>query len=75
MGISSAKDNLCESLIHGYDGLELGLPDHLDVSQTDMDYYNEIKAILHVHDFELFCILQMLLMHVFEKKDKLIMAE
>ena len=30
----------------GYDGLELGLPDHLDVRQTDPAYYKGIKDLL-----------------------------
>ena len=41
---------------NGYDGLELGLPDHLDVSQTDSTYYDEIKSLLSKHDLKLFTI-------------------
>lgn len=31
----------------GYDGLELGLPDHLDVRQTDPEYFKSIKDLLN----------------------------
>ncbi len=34
----------------GYDGLELGLPDHLDVRQTDPEYHAGIKNLLEKHD-------------------------
>lgn len=37
----------------GYDGLELGLPDHLDVRQTDPEYYKGIKDLLDRHGLEL----------------------
>lgn len=37
----------------GYEGLELGLPDHLDVRQTDMSYYNGIKDLLKKYNLEL----------------------
>lgn len=37
----------------GYDGLELGLPDHLDVRQTDATYYEGIKDLLAKHDLQL----------------------
>ncbi len=37
----------------GYDGLELGLPDHLDVTQTDPEYYAGIKALLAKYDLQL----------------------
>lgn len=37
----------------GYDGLELGLPDHLDVRQTDPAYYQGIKDLLSKYDMEL----------------------
>jgi len=40
----------------GYDGLELGLPAHLDVRHTDIAYYNEIKALLAQYDLKLFAI-------------------
>lgn len=40
----------------GYDGLELGLPDHLDVSQTDTNYYHQIKSLLQKYDLKLFTI-------------------
>lgn len=37
----------------GYDGVELGLPDHLDVRQTDPAYYQGIKDLLAAYDLEL----------------------
>lgn len=37
----------------GYDGLELGLPDHLDVRQTDPEYHAGIKNLLEKHDLQL----------------------
>lgn len=37
----------------GYDGIEIGLPDHLDVQQKDTVYYNEIKALLKKYDMQL----------------------
>jgi sugar phosphate isomerase/epimerase len=40
----------------GYDGLELGLPAHVDVRRTDIAYYEEIKALLAQYDLKLFTI-------------------
>jgi sugar phosphate isomerase/epimerase len=40
----------------GYDGLELGLPAHLDVRRTDQAYYDGIKSLLAEHDLKLFAI-------------------
>ncbi len=40
----------------GYDGLELGLPAHLDVRQTDSDYYKGIKDLLSRYNLKLFAI-------------------
>lgn len=40
----------------GYDGIELGLPDHLDVRQTDPSYYQGIKDLLAKYDMQLFTI-------------------
>jgi len=40
----------------GYDGLELGLPAHVDVRQTDIAYYDGIKALLAQYDLKLFTI-------------------
>lgn len=37
----------------GYDGLELGLPDHLDVRQTSPEYYESIRELLEKHGLEL----------------------
>ena len=40
----------------GYDGLELGLPTHLDVRRTDIAYYDEIRTLLAQYDLKLFTI-------------------
>lgn len=40
----------------GYDGLELGLPAHLDVRSTDPAYYAGIKNLLDTYGLKLFCI-------------------
>ncbi len=40
----------------GYDGLEIGLPDHLDVRQTDPAYYRGIKDLLGRYDMQLYTI-------------------
>lgn len=40
----------------GYDGLELGLPDHLDVRREDPEYYQDIKALLDRYGMRLFTI-------------------
>ena len=40
----------------GYDGLELGLPAHVDVRNTDTAYYDGIKALLAQYDLKLFAI-------------------
>ncbi|MDH6356691.1 sugar phosphate isomerase/epimerase family protein [Parabacteroides sp. PF5-9] len=37
----------------GYDGIEIGLPDHLDVRQTDPTYYQGIKTLLANHGMQL----------------------
>jgi len=37
----------------GYDGIEIGLPDHLDVRQTDPAYYKGIKDLLAKYGMEL----------------------
>lgn len=47
-------ETVCEKAkTFGYDGLELGLPDHLDVQQTDPAYYQGIKDLLAKHDLQL----------------------
>ncbi len=33
--------------------MEIGLPDHLDVTQTDPEYYAGIKALLAKYDLQL----------------------
>lgn len=37
----------------GYDGLELGLPDHLDIHSKDPAYLSKIKALLEKHGLQL----------------------
>jgi sugar phosphate isomerase/epimerase len=47
-------ETICEKAkSFGYDGLELGLPNHVDVRHTDEDYYRGIKATLTAHGLEL----------------------
>lgn len=40
----------------GYDGLELGIPNHIDVRRTDEAYYQEIKSLLAKYDLQLYTI-------------------
>jgi Sugar phosphate isomerases/epimerases len=40
----------------GYDGVELGLPAHLDVHQTDPAYYQGIKDLLAKYNLKLFAL-------------------
>lgn len=40
----------------GYDGLELGVPVHVDVRQTDPAYYKSIKDLLKKYDLSLYTI-------------------
>lgn len=40
----------------GFDGVELGLPAHLDVWETDPAYYDGIRAILEKYGMKLFCL-------------------
>ena len=50
-------ETVCEKArAMGFDGLELGLPTHLDVRQTDPAYYEGIKSLLARYDLKLFCI-------------------
>lgn len=37
----------------GYDGIEIGLPDHLDVRRTESSYYEEIKSLLNNYGMQL----------------------
>lgn len=47
-------ENVCaKAKEFGYDGLELGLPDHLDVRQTDPEYYKGIRGILEKYGLQL----------------------
>lgn len=50
-------ETVCEKAkSFGYDGLELGLPAHLDVRSTDPAYYAGIKNLLDRYGLKLFCI-------------------
>ncbi len=50
-------ENVCaKAKEFGYDGLELGLPDHVDVRQTDPEYYKGIKDLLGKYDLQLHAI-------------------
>ncbi|MDR1372501.1 MAG: sugar phosphate isomerase/epimerase [Dysgonamonadaceae bacterium] len=40
----------------GYDGLELGIPNHVDVRQTNPAYYQKIKDTLKKYDLSLYTI-------------------
>ena len=40
----------------GYDGVELGLPNHVDVRQTDPAYYQGIRDLLAKYDLKLYTI-------------------
>ncbi len=47
-------ETVCEKAkSFGYDGLELGLPAHLDVRQTDPAYYQSIKDLLNKYGLSL----------------------
>ena len=50
-------ETVCEKAkAFGYDGLELGLPNHVDVRQTDESYYLGIKELLAKYDLQLYTI-------------------
>jgi len=50
-------ETICEKAkSFGYDGLELGLPAHVDVRRTDEAYYAGIKKLLEKYDMQLFTI-------------------
>ena len=50
-------ETVCEKAkAFGYDGLELGLPNHVDVRQTDTSYYQGIKNLLAKYDLKLYTI-------------------
>lgn len=50
-------ETVCEKAkFFGYEGLELGIPNHLDVRRTDKEYYDGIKALLNKYELKLFCI-------------------
>ncbi|MDD3788752.1 MAG: sugar phosphate isomerase/epimerase, partial [Petrimonas sp.] len=47
-------ENVCQKAKEfGYDGLELGLPDHLDVRRTDPEYYQGIRDLLAGYGLQL----------------------
>lgn len=37
----------------GYDGIELGLPDHLDIHNQDPNYLDQIRELIHQHGLQL----------------------
>lgn len=50
-------ETVCEKAkAFGYEGIELGLPDHLDVTRTDTSYYESIKALLNKYGLKLYAI-------------------
>jgi len=55
-GDLSLKEVCEKARSFGYDGLELGLPAHVDVRRTDIAYYDGIKALLAQYDLKLFAI-------------------
>jgi sugar phosphate isomerase/epimerase len=47
-------ETVCEKAkAFGYDGIEIGLPDHLDVRQTDPTYYKGIKDLMARYGMQL----------------------
>ena len=48
-------NSLSKAKEFGYDGVELGLPDHVDVRRTDTAYYQGIKDLLKRYDLRLLC--------------------
>lgn len=47
-------ETVCEKAkAFGYDGLELGIPNHIDVRRTDEAYYRGIKDLLAKYDLQL----------------------
>ena len=55
-GDLSLEDVCKKAKEFGYDGIEIGLPDHLDVRQTDPAYYLGIKDLLARYDMQLYAI-------------------
>jgi sugar phosphate isomerase/epimerase len=55
-GDLSLKEVCEKAKSFGYDGLELGLPAHVDVRHTDKAYYAGIKALLAQYDLKLYAI-------------------
>ncbi|MDR1781079.1 MAG: sugar phosphate isomerase/epimerase [Tannerella sp.] len=50
-------DTVCrKAKSFGYDGIELGVPAHVDTNETNPEYYRNIKAVLEKHDLKLFSI-------------------
>jgi sugar phosphate isomerase/epimerase len=50
-------ETICEKAkSFGYEGLELGIPSHLDVRNTDPAYYQGIKDLLKKYDLSLYAI-------------------
>ena len=55
-GDLSLEDICRKAKSWGYDGLELGIPNHVDVRQTDPAYYQNILDTLKKYDLSLFTI-------------------
>ena len=55
-GDLSLKEVCEKAKSFGYDGLELGMPAHVDARRTDLAYYDGIKALLAQYDLKLFAI-------------------
>ena len=49
-------NSLSKAKEFGYDGVELGLPDHVDVRRTDTAYYQGIKDLLKKYDLRFYAI-------------------
>ena len=50
-------ETVCEKAKEfGYDGIEIGLPDHLDVTRQDIEYYDSIKALLGKYGLSVYTI-------------------
>ncbi|MDD3901778.1 MAG: sugar phosphate isomerase/epimerase [Fermentimonas sp.] len=52
-GDLSLEDVCIKAKEFGYDGIEIGLPDHLDVQQKNPTYYKKIKTLLKKYDMQL----------------------
>lgn len=47
-------DTVCQKASNfGYDGIEIGLPDHLDIHSKEPSYFDDIKELLGKYDMQL----------------------